>query len=98
MGDPRDMGAFRCGVWGVVGAASTFASVQSRTDTGSSGDGVLSDFRTEAPEPAGDLPKTLVESVIEARAGPEVKLPVSFWHAPGLLTTPLGLAAKLCTG
>jgi hypothetical protein len=32
------------------------------------------------------------------RAGPKAKLPVPFLHEPQLFTTPVGVAAKLCTG
>ena len=32
------------------------------------------------------------------RVGPKAKLPVPFLHEPELFTTPVGVAAKLCTG
>ena len=81
---------------GRFGAAAAGAPVRGRADTGSSRDGVLSDLGTEAFPPAGNLLEALVERPLGDRAGREAKLPVAFWHAAKLFTSPLGLAAKLC--
>ena len=54
------------------------ALVLSRPDTGSSRDGVLSDFWTEAADSAGNLGQALVERGQPDRAEPEAKLPLTF--------------------
>ena len=92
------MATFRCGIRGCFGAATAGAPVRGRADTGSSWDEVLSDLGTGASPSAGNLSEALVERACEDRAGGEAKLPRRLCHGPELFTTPLGVAAKLCTG